>query len=48
VLRTCIKIRKNDDGNLEDKRPFGKPKHRWRIIRVYLKDTGLEDAEWAI
>jgi hypothetical protein len=35
------------EGNLEEKRPLGRPRHRWKDgIRMDLREMGWEDVEW--
>jgi hypothetical protein len=33
-------------GTPEDKRPFGKPKHRWKDVKVSLKEIGCSGVDW--
>jgi hypothetical protein len=33
----------------KEKRPLGKPRHRWEEnIKMHLKETGCEDVYWII
>jgi hypothetical protein len=33
-------------GKPEGKIPLGRPRHRWKDIRMYLRETGWESVDW--